>query len=178
MLVFHPDHKIYSIWKFLIGIASVFSCGMYTLLLAEGLPEILSLENFFIACLELIFFVDIVLHFFMAFNEDGYGEYEFSFQKTYKKYFYSIKFKIHSIVWMPLGYFGAIHSFARILFIVKLWRIQLFIYIFQYHYYHPALKNIQASRIQALDQKIREKSKKEKEKDQNANDDSLNVDYL
>lgn len=120
MLVFKPDSKLYGTWKFVIGLASLVSCGFYSLLLAEGLPEIISWQNFFIICLEIIFLSDIILHFFMAYNEDGYGEFEMSFEKTWKKYFYSTDFKVDSIVWMPLGYIGLVHSFGRILFIFKL----------------------------------------------------------
>lgn len=135
--VYLPDNKLYSFWKLLTGIMSLISCMIYSYVLAFGLTG--SIDNWdhqVIIVMEIIFLIDFILCFFVAFDEDGFGEYITSFRRTKERFINSKESKVNLIVLLPLGYIGLVfHSFGRIFFFIKLQRIQGFLYIFEPEYY-------------------------------------------
>ena len=116
--------------------------------------------NYILFIPEIIFIVDIILRFFLAYDEQGDANYEFDVFKTSKRFVNSSEFKIDLFVWIPWGALGLLHTnhhMLRILWAIKLQRVFTFLLMFDYRFYHPILKSIQINRINRIQKSIENK---------------------
>jgi potassium channel len=107
-LVFKPDNYQYGYFAILLGISETLLSYFYPWWTAFGFPFDHYDHHLWILVFgEIICFLDIVLHFFMSYKEQGNNEYERDFKKIALRYLRG-NFAFDMFKFLPLGAFGII----------------------------------------------------------------------
>lgn len=95
-LTFNPNNnKLYSAWNFLISLISLFQTILYAILVGWGhIHNTFDYQSISLGVVELIYLINIIIQFFIAYDEQGDGIYEFRFEKTAKRFMRRSKFYI------------------------------------------------------------------------------------
>lgn len=94
--------------------------------------------------IEMSYLFSLIIESLKAFDEEGDGNFETSWQKTTKRYWSTFDFKISFVNLFPIGLLGEIRQvpWMRIFWILKVYRLKHFLRLFQYQTYNRFIRAI------------------------------------
>ena len=90
-LTFVPrKKKMYSVWKFILSLVSLLQTILYASSVGWGFHhDFFNWRNILLFIIELIYLINIIIQFFIAYDIEGDGVYEYRFEKTAKRFMQS-----------------------------------------------------------------------------------------
>jgi len=113
-LVIKPDTKCYTLWSYFEGIFLVSSALIYPYCAAFGFPHSLHTTSLILFSSELVAILSMVIHFFLAYKEEGSLNFETNQKKIAMKYLKG-RFRLDIIVFTPFGLLGHINKSRKAL---------------------------------------------------------------
>ena len=102
----------------------------------------------------------MILKFFLSYKEEGFREFETNFKKISRRYFKG-KFKFDLLLFLPFALIGHINdnlSIFKVLWLIKMTRLESIFRILDQKYYMPILRNLQKRKTEYV---LSDESKKE-----------------